>query len=134
MTPFMLDLQESLARRDGGPPRPATRPARPRPVGAGAHAQVEIRALAEQRVAEANAVLAGHGRRIQLEDLPGADGVLGFVLRCGARSARVETTLGPAAATSRLAAGDRAESAPSRELADASQVEALITCLVTGDS
>lgn len=160
----MARLAERLAA-DGLPgryadadrPQPATRPTQPCPIPVGTHEQVEIRALAEQRVAEANAVLAhpdsppdgtladgawtdgaptggmaAEYRRVELDDVVSPGEMLGFVLRFGERTARVETTFGRGVAVARLVTADRpAAEQESRALTGADQVEALIIDLVT---
>jgi len=99
VTPFMTDVAAVL---DGAPP-PAvgTEPSELGSVAVGTHRQVAVRSLAEQLVAEANAVLgdavtAGRpgagGPTIELLDDTGA-GTLAFTLRYGPRTARVQTTV-----------------------------------------
>jgi hypothetical protein len=97
MTPFMMrvaELAEDAERpgRSERPGRPGVRPSEPRPVMAGADEQVMTRALAEQLVSEANAVLAP-GDVIELRDELAA-GRLSFVMRYRSRHARVATSFG----------------------------------------
>jgi hypothetical protein len=100
MTPFMERVTEAVTGGErAGSPR--TRPSAPRPVVIGADEQVMTRALAEQLVSEANAVLASTvlastgpaaaGEVIDLADELG-DARLSFVLRYRARYARVSTS------------------------------------------
>jgi hypothetical protein len=88
MTPFMERVTEVVTggARAGSP---GIRPSTPQPVVIGADEQVMTRALAEQLVSEANAVL-GSGV-IDLRDELG-DGRLSFVLRYRACYARVSTS------------------------------------------
>jgi hypothetical protein len=95
MTPFMERVTEVVTggERAGSP---GTRASQPRPLVIGADEQVMTRALAEQLVAEANAVLASTGLAavgdvIELADELGG-GRLSFVLRYQARYARVSTS------------------------------------------
>jgi hypothetical protein len=60
MTPFMERVAEVVTGGERGS-SPGTRPSEPRPVVIGADEQVMTRALAEQLVSEANAVLASIG-------------------------------------------------------------------------
>src|SRR5689334_20935502 len=97
MTPFMVRVAELL--EDGSEPdadpvaRPAVRDSRPKPVPIGADEQVALRALAEQLVAEANAVLSASADRIELDDHL-VDGQLGFTMRFAGRGAVVRTRFG----------------------------------------
>jgi hypothetical protein len=88
-TPLMLRVRATLDD-DGtvGTPTPAVRPSEIRRVAAAAHEWFELRARAEQCVAEANAVLAGQASTIDLVDDAGT-GELAFALRHGSRSVRV---------------------------------------------
>jgi hypothetical protein len=90
MTPFMDRVTGAVTggeRADW----PGTRPSEPRPVVIGADEQVMTRALAEQLVSEANAVLAAAGDVIELQDEL-SEGRLSFVMRYKARYARVSTS------------------------------------------
>ena len=105
MTPFMERVTEVVTGGERGG-SPGTRPSEPRPVVIGADEQIMTRALAEQLVSEANAVLvsagpgaagpgaAGPGAAgdvIDLEDELG-EGRLSFVMRYQERYARVSTS------------------------------------------
>ena len=148
MTPFMERVTEAV---NGGEwaGRPGTRPSAPRPVVIGADEQVMTRALAEQLVSEANAVLASTvrastvradtglataglataGEVIDLADeLGGAR--LSFILRYRARYARVSTSFEHRTSTGHLhglGAGDAGEVA----LDGPEQLERLILLLIT---
>ena len=105
MTPFMERVTEVVTGGERGG-SPGTRPSEPRPVVTGADEQVMTRALAEQLVSEANAVLVSTGPSaagpasggpgtagdvIDLEDELG-EGRLSFVMRYQERYARVSTS------------------------------------------
>jgi hypothetical protein len=86
-TPFMLRVRDVLDGGDRSVPL-RLRASSLHPV---AHATDEwfyLRARSEQVIAEANAMLRGRAELVDLEDEYGT-GVLAFVLRRGARSARV---------------------------------------------
>jgi hypothetical protein len=133
MTPFMERVTEAVTggERAGSP---GTRPIAPRPVVIGADEQVMTRALAEQLVSEANAVLASAGlaaagKVIDLADELG-DGRLSFVLRYRARYARVSTSFEHRTSVGHLhgvGAGDAGEVA----LDGPEQLERLILLLIT---
>ena len=90
MTPFMLRVQ---ARLDGdAAPVAATVDSRPIPAPIATDAQMMVRALAEQLVSEANAVLRESGEVMTLADEVGP-GALTFTLGYRNRAARVETVL-----------------------------------------
>jgi hypothetical protein len=117
MTPFMERVTEVVTGGERGG-WPGTRPSEPRPVVIGADEQVMTRALAEQLVSEANAVLvsagpsaagpgpgaAGPGAAgdvIDLEDELG-EGRLSFVMRYQDRYARVSTSFAHRTSVGRL--------------------------------
>jgi hypothetical protein len=110
MTPFMERVAEAVTGGEQGG-SPGTRPSEPRPVVIGADEQVMTRALAEQLVSEANAVLvsagpgaAGPGAAggvIDLEDELG-EGRLSFVMRYQERYARVSTSFAHRTSVGRL--------------------------------
>ena len=143
MTPFMERVAEVLAggERAG---QPGLRPSAPRPVVIGADEQVMTRALAEQLVSEANAVLANAGLAnagltgdglaaggygIGLEDELG-EGRLSFVMRYGARYARVSTSFEHRASVGYLH-GVGAGGAGEVALDGPEQLERLILLLLT---
>jgi hypothetical protein len=120
MTPFMERVTEVVTGGERGG-SPETRPSEPRPVVIGADEQIMTRALAEQLVSEANAVLvstglvstgptsagpgaAGPGAAgdvIDLEDELG-EGRLSFVMRYQERYARVSTSFAHRTSVGRL--------------------------------
>jgi hypothetical protein len=89
-TPLMLRVRATLDHDDtmGNWTPPQVRPSEIRRVAAAAHEWFELRARAEQVVAEANAMLAARAPTIDLVDEAGT-GELAFVLRHGSRSVRV---------------------------------------------
>jgi hypothetical protein len=134
MTPFMLRVAELVdgdPDRDEAPPRPALRESRPKPIPVGADEQVALRALAEQLVAEANAVLADvAAHRIHLDDLL-VDGQLGFSLRYGERGALVRTRFGEHEAIGQLQ-GIGGPCSRLVELAGIDELQNLILLILTG--
>lgn len=123
MTPFMFAVRELL---DGdAAPEYRTERSDPQPVAAAAHTQVEIRALAEQLVSEANAVLLGE---ITLVDDSGP-GELAFTMGYRDRSARVRTALSGRTAVAQLLVDGRAEDTP-RRLTDEDDLRALVLSLL----
>ena len=110
MTPFMERVTEVVTGGERGG-SPETRPSEPRPVVIGADEQVMTRALAEQLVSEANAVLVSAGPSaagpraagdvIDLEDELG-EGRLSFVMRYQERYARVSTSFAHRTSVGRL--------------------------------
>ncbi len=110
MTPFMERVANVVTGGERGG-SPGTRPSEPRPVVIGADEQIMTRALAEQLVSEANAVLvsagpsaAGPGAAgdvIDLEDELG-EGRLSFVMRYQDRYARVSTSFAHRTSVGRL--------------------------------
>lgn len=111
MTPFMLRVREVLDARNGSvatessleelTPAPATRLARMIDSSHGADRHGAVRALAEQLVAEANAILVADGEELLLTDeaLPSE---LAFTVRHGERAARVSMTFEDRIALGRL--------------------------------
>ena len=158
MTPFMERVTEAV---NGGEwaGRPGTRPSAPRPVVIGADEQVMMRALAEQLVSEANAVLASTvrastvrastvrastvlastvlastglataGEVIDLADELGG-ARLSFILRYRARYARVSTSFEHRTSTGHLH-GLGAGDAGEVALDGPEQLERLILLLIT---
>lgn len=128
MTPFMLRVREVI---DGDPaPQPRAEPSAPLPVAAGADRQVLLRSLAEQLVAEANSVLRSEGRFVELSDGTGPGGLF-FTLRCGNRTARIDTVVTGGSALARVTAPGIAEDVPCR-LTDEHDIEALLLTLIDG--
>lgn len=96
MTAFMLQVTDLIGGRDRADEAadhelPDVRDSRPKSVPVGADEQMTLRALAEQLVSEANAVLHG-GTLVELTDEL-LDGQLAFQLRYGARSAVLRTQI-----------------------------------------
>ena len=128
MTPFMLSVQALL---DGEPaPRPETQASRAGSVAVASDTQMLIRALAEQLVSEANAVLREHGDVISLTDECGP-GALAFTLGYRGRSARVQTVMTGRAALGRLIIPGEPDGGP-RRLAGDGEVKALVLSLIAG--
>lgn len=124
MTAFMGRVRDVLS---GGPaPGFGTAPSRVRPTAGGADAQLGVRALAEQLVSEANAVL-GAGGRVELTDDTGP-GVLAFTLAYAGRRARVCTRLSGRVALAHLEAPGLP--ADPVELAGPGELEALLLSLL----
>ncbi|MGH3635589.1 MAG: hypothetical protein ACRDTS_16190 [Mycobacterium sp.] len=109
---------------------PAVSASTPKPWGVGVDAQVGMRSQAEQLVCEANAVLAGTGQRITLDDEVGTE-ALAFTLRFDDRVARIATRRVGEAAQARFDGwGSRCSEAV--ELADIGALEDVIALLVAG--
>jgi hypothetical protein len=89
MTPFMQQVDEVL-RESSGTSTITTVPSTLRTLGEGLHNQVELRAVAEQLVCEANTVLREHGLCLELDDTP-SDGRLEFRVSCGHTRAWIVT-------------------------------------------
>ena len=130
MTRFMEHVEEVL----GGRPAPglSTRPTRVLPVAIVTDRQASLRALAEQLVGEANAVMAGTGESLQLIDEV-TDGRLCFTLRCGARAVRVQATVAGHHGMAEIILDGQGEYGPS-ELAGDEDLERLILSLVGSQS
>lgn len=127
MTPFMLAVQAVL---DGHPTRaPATEPSRRRSVAQAAHTHVNIRALAEQLVSEANSVLRERGDGIGLFDEPGPD-ELTFTLRYRERAARLRMVRSGHTAIGELVTGGETLD-EAHELTSADELRALVLCLLS---
>lgn len=86
MTPFMSEVEAVLEGRNGHDV--LTVPSLAKHLGNGMHEHVELRALAEQLVSEANIVLSGVNRSITLVDHPGEEGLV-FHLACGRVDAQI---------------------------------------------
>lgn len=129
MTPFMITVREVL---DGqaATPGPALTDSAPVSAPAGANSQVAFRALAEQLVCEANAVLrdAGNGTAvISLIDECGP-GALVFTLGYRNRRAQIRTDFrGRDAQASLVVPG---VTSPPRTLASEGEVRALVLSLI----
>jgi hypothetical protein len=126
MTPFMVRVTEVHGGTYSGPP--GVRRSEPRPIVIGADDQVMTRALAEQLVSEANAVLSADGHVIDLQDELTA-GQLSFVMRYKSRHAQVTTIFGHRTSVGRLR-GVGAESLTDVALNCPEEVERLILLLI----
>ena len=83
MTPFMTRVAEAVDG-EADVERPHLRPSVAKSVPVGADEQMVLRALAEQLVSEANAVLYDNPQHIELTDRL-IDGQIGFTMSFGAR-------------------------------------------------
>jgi hypothetical protein len=86
-TPFMLRIRDVLDGGDLAVPL-RLRASSLHPVAQATDEWFYLRARSEQVIAEANAMLSGRAELVDLEDEYGT-GVLAFLLRRGARSARI---------------------------------------------
>lgn len=86
-TPFMLRVRDVLDGEDLAVPL-RLRASSLHPVAQATDEWFYLRARCEQVIAEANAMLSGRAELVDLEDEYGT-GVLAFLLRRGARSARI---------------------------------------------
>jgi hypothetical protein len=86
-TPFMLRIRELLDGADRSVPL-RLRASELHPVAEATDEWFYLRARSEQVIAEANGMLRGRAELVDLQDEYGT-GVLAFVLRRGARSARI---------------------------------------------
>jgi hypothetical protein len=128
MTPFMTRVAELVDTPTAQ--LPEMQPSTLRPWNAGVDTQASLRSLAEQLICEANAVLAGTGERILLEDELAED-VLGFTLRFARRRARISTRrVGDAAHARFDGVGSRCSQ--TRELAGPEALEDVILQLLAG--
>jgi hypothetical protein len=130
MTPFMLRVAELVgAETDRADPLSyRTRPSVPMTAGAGADRHVAVRALAEQLLCEANAVLAEQDDHLALVDEALPDELRFSVLYRG-RCVRVSTEFVNGKAIGRLI-GDGAPPGPPRELASPDDVADLLLQLL----
>jgi len=128
MTVFMHQVDALLHGSVPAGPGPAVRPSRRRSVGHGAHEMVEVRSLAEQLVSEANAVLAGTGPKVTLDDEAGQHR-LAFRLGCGRAWARVVTSFAQRRSWGQLVTPD--SSGTAYELAGSDALPDLIAALIS---
>jgi hypothetical protein len=130
MTPFMIAVRELL---DGdSAPAPRTQLSRIRPIPEAADTQVLIRSLAEQLVAEANAVLTDIGDTISLVDDSGPN-EFAFTLGYRDHSARIRTALSGRTGTAELIYS-AAPARQTQELECSDDVSALLLCLLADAS
>ncbi|NNG18940.1 hypothetical protein HJ590_05010 [Naumannella sp. ID2617S] len=99
MTFFMNRLAQVLSGEESTEevPTPTLRPSRPGAVNEGVDKQIALRALAEQLVCEANAVIDDPAAHLTLHDEVGGN-ELSFTIRCGVHAARVTTVIDSAGA------------------------------------
>ncbi|MCU0265816.1 MAG: hypothetical protein MUC45_06815 [Actinomycetia bacterium] len=130
MTPFMLRVAELVESEDLDVPLPvpATVPSQRRSLIGGAEYQVGIRALAEQLVCEANAVLGDDGDQMSLTDEV-VDDQLVFTVGYRGRAARVATRFSDGRAEARLVADGIPADEP-RELAGTEALPDLLILLL----
>lgn len=130
MTPFMLRVAELIENDalDIPLPVPATVPTHARSLIDGADYQVGIRALAEQLVCEANAVLGDDGDQMSLTDEV-VDDQLIFTVGFRGREARVATRFSGGRAEARLVADGIPDGEP-RELAGTEALPDLLILLL----
>jgi hypothetical protein len=130
MTPFMLAVQALV---DGQPaPEPATEVSPVTTVPEATDTQMVVRALAEQLVSEANAVLREHGRTIALVDETGP-GRLAFTLSYAGRSARLQTQMSGRSAVAELLVAGREAPEPLR-LTSEDELQSLVLSLLAPPS
>lgn len=130
MTPFMHRVA-AVVGCDGVDdvlPVPPTRPSAPTSVGAGADRQVAVRALAEQLVCEANAILAVADDHFSLTDELLRD-QLAFSIHYRGREARVSTAFASGIAYGRLVGDGIADDVP-RELVGPEALPDLLVLLL----
>ena len=106
MTPFMLRVVQVMHAAAPEPDEtpaapPAVRDSAPKSAPNGADEQVALRALTEQLVSEANAVLHGRPELVDLEDQL-VDGELGYRISYAGRAALVRTRFHGGTAVSEL--------------------------------
>jgi hypothetical protein len=130
MTPFMTRVAEAVDG-EADVERPHLRPSVAKSVPVGADEQMVLRALAEQLVSEANAVLYDNPQHIELTDRL-IDGQIGFTMSFGARTAVVRTAFDHHAAVGELE-GFGGRNGDHLELAGLDQLENLILLLLCGD-
>jgi hypothetical protein len=106
-----------------------TRPSAPVPVNLGADRHVAVRALAEQLMCEANAVLTASDDHLALVDEAVPD-ELRFSVEFRGRAVRISTAFGHGVAIGRLV-GDGVEPGEPRELPDADAVADLLLTLLS---
>lgn len=117
MTPFMARVAELIGAGPAGRPEPVsyrTRPSAWTAANAGADRHIALRALAEQLMCEANAVLADYDDHMTLSDETGGT-ELAFSVFYRNRAVRMSTRFADGAAFGQLT-GDGIEPGPAREL------------------
>lgn len=127
MTPFMIRVAELLGTAPSEPVEPLmyrTRPSAPGPVNVGVNHHVAIRALAEQLLCEANAVIDDEDDRLDLVDETVPAELRFSVLHRG-RAVQVSTVIDHGVAVGRLI-GDGIQIPEERELATPEDVAELL--------
>lgn len=132
MTPFMIRVAQLIGAAVDEPEQVPlayrTRLSTGHPVNVGADRHVAVRALAEQLLCEANAVLADSDDRLTLFDTV-TDGELAFGVAYRNREVRVSTRFEDGVAYGRLV-GDGVEPGPARELEGPEAVADLLILLL----
>lgn len=131
MTPFMIRVAELIGAEVDEQPEPLkyeTRLSTGVPVNVGADRHVAIRALAEQLLCEANAVLDSSDDHLSLFDEV-ADGELAFNVTYRSRVMRTSTTFKDGVAYGRLL-GDGVDPGPAQELTGPEAVADLLILLL----
>lgn len=132
MTPFMIRIAELIgAEIDEQQPEPLkyrTRLSTGVPINVGADRHVAIRALAEQLLCEANAMLEDSDDQLGLFDEV-ADGELAFNVTYRNHAVRISTTFADGIAYGRLV-GDGVDPGPAQELTGPEAVADLLVLLL----
>lgn len=131
MTPFMIRVAELIGAEVDEQPEPlkyGTRLSTGVPVNVGADRHVAIRALVEQLLCEANAVLDSSDDHLSLFDEV-ADGELAFNVTYRNRVVRTSTTFKDGVAYGRLL-GDGVDPGPAQELTGPEAVADLLILLL----
>jgi hypothetical protein len=131
MTPFMARVAELIGADPDAPsepPRYRTALSARVAVNQGADRHIAVRALAEQLLCEANAVLADCEDHLALSDEAGA-GELAFSVYYRNRAVRFSTRFADGTAFGQLA-GDGVPAGPPRELTSAEDVADLLAALL----
>jgi hypothetical protein len=134
MTPFMHRVA-AVVGCDGADdvlPVPPTRPSVPTTVGTGADRQVTVRALAEQLVCEANAILAAADDHLSLTDELSID-ELAFSIHYRGRQARVSTAFTGGTAFGRLVGDGLTDSGPRQLTGPEALPDLLVLLLMESD-
>lgn len=131
MTPFMTRIAELIGADPAALPEPPvyrTRLSAATAINQGADRHIAIRALAEQLMCEANAVLADFDDQLTLSDETGGD-ELAFDVRYRNRAVRVSTRFADGIAIGQLT-GDGVPAGPPRELTSAADIADLLAALM----
>jgi len=131
VTPFMARVAELIGADPAAlsePPAYRTRLSAGTAVNTGADRHIAVRALAEQLLCEANAVLADYEDHLTLADEAGGD-QLAFAVFYRNRAVRISTRFADGIAFGQLT-GDGVPAGPPRELASAADVADLLAALL----